>query len=48
MESFWQLAQKYGFMKVTRQMIGADTNGHPKIWIHPDPVASKPWSTCDS
>ena len=48
MESFWQLAQKYGFMKVSRQMIGADTNGHPKIWIHPDPVASKPWSTCDS
>jgi hypothetical protein len=48
MESFWQLAQKYGFMKVCRQMIGADSSGHPKIWIHPDPVAGKPWSACDS
>jgi hypothetical protein len=48
MQSFWQLAQKYGFMKVCQQMIGADSNGHPKIWIHPDPVACKPWSICDN
>lgn len=47
-ESFMQLAHSYGFMKVCRQMIGADSNGHPKIWIHPDPVAVKPWSSGSS
>jgi len=47
-ESFAKIASIYGFMKVCRQMIGADSNGHPKIWIHPDPVSYKPWSPCNS
>lgn len=29
-------------------MIGADTNEHIKIWIHPDPVSAKPWSPCNN
>lgn len=44
MDSFAKLAQCYGFMKVCKQMIGADANGHPKVWIHPDPVACRPWA----
>lgn len=35
-------------MNVCKQMIGADTNGAPKVWINPDPVAHKPWSPCSS
>lgn len=47
-ESFWQLAQVYGYFKVCKQMIGADSNLNPKIWIHPDPISPKPWSSCNS
>ena len=47
-EAFRNLAKVFGYMRVCRQMIGADSNGNPKIWVHPDPVASVPWSACDS
>ena len=46
METFRNLAELFGYTRVCRQMIGSDTNGHLKIWIHPDPISSKVWSPC--
>ena len=47
-ETFRNLAELYGYTRVCRQMIGSDTNGNIKIWIHPDPVSPKAWSPCPS
>ena len=46
-EAFQRLAKEFGYMRVCKQMIGADSNGNPKVWINPDPVAHRPWAPCD-
>lgn len=48
MEIFRNLAELFGFTRVCRQMIGADSNGQIKIWIHPNPVSAKAWSPCET
>lgn len=47
-EAFVSLAKKYGYMRVCREMIGADNSNQIKVWISPDPILSEPWHPCST
>ena len=46
METFRNLAELFGYTRVCRQMIGSDSNGNIKVWIHPNTLSPKVWSPC--
>lgn len=43
-KAFEKLMRNYGLFRICQQMIGLDSRGRVKVWIHMNPISHLPWS----